>query len=643
MTRPARPAISGSWILPYSLALGLLVFSVVVSAQAPSPAQPGEQGFARLSADDFECPEGTEIVRVESLDGRFAAWWCELREGGKVARHGPYLELFDDGSVYRQGAYLRGLQAGWWVRFSRSGEIEHRLAIRPGEAGRFIPQPEDLCPPGTTRRRSTAYDHRRHLQSECFRLDEDGDRVLEGPYVEWDEETTPGGARYLLRSLMTYKDGERHGPHKVFAGPFQRESLVEDEVFVDGQPDGESRAFYLDGEIREIRSYRDGRFHGERVSFYPGGRERWRLVYENGTVVEQSGDLKVAGEACPAEAVPIASPDGLELRCARRHLHFQEINGPFERRDPDGNVMQSGLYRRGEKVELWQDGGEKLPPQVGPDVLVAEVTAMLGESPYALPSPPEPPQPPWKDKPELFRDPEAMEAALEAHNERVRLYRKAKERPIVDIWFRDRRTNGYPYPKTKVEDGRIKVFGLSPGRYYLRIEHDAERSNPMQYPGDLTSSKEFDVRLGEVVQVEAPLLYSLHLTAPYDNAEPIPGWGSECGKENVLPGRGLRFAWQPPPGQDPDGIEWHYIVRRTRCEPHGREVIKEGRTYDTSVLLDLPTSAHGEGYEFVLLARRGDKVIGELMSFGKKGGHGWSIRFRTESPRLLYGGVEGGR
>ena len=593
-----------------------------------SLAAADDEPIVRLTADDFQCPDGTETVQVESPDGRFAAWWCELRQDGQVARHGPYLELYDDGSTYRQGIYVGGVQAGLWVRFSRDGRVERSHAIWPGEAGRFIPQPEDVCPAGTRRRRSTAYDHRRHMQSECFRLDDNGDKVLEGPYIEWDEELTTHGPRYVLRSLMTYEDGERHGPHKVFAGPFRHESLVEDELFVDGRPDGESRAFYLDGGLRELRFYRDGRFDGERIAYYPGGRERWRIVYEDGRAVEKSGDLQVAGEECPGDAVPTSTPDGLELRCARRYLHFEEITGPFVRRDESGRVVQSGLYKNGDKVKLWQSGGEQLPSAVDADTLVAEITMMLGEAPFSLPSPPPPAPDPWENAQLQFDNPQDLEAEIARLNALNEERLQAEENPVVNIWFRDRRTQKYPSPKTEIVDGRVRVYGLKPGRYYMRVEYDAVRSNPMQYAGDLTSSSEFDVRLGEVTQAEAPLLYSLHLTEPWDNAEPIPGWEAACGEEELLPRR-PRFTWQAPPGEDPDGIEWHAIVRRVGCEPHRKETVFDERTVDTSIELELEPSRRAEAYEFVLIARRGDKAIGELMSFGKKGGHGWSIRFRV--------------
>lgn len=624
--------------LLFGLLVGLLL-TLPSSTAAQDPPGPGADGDApgadgdasivRLSAEDMVCPPGTSRQRAESPDGRFSALWCEMRQGDRVARHGPYLELFADGSTYRQGSYHRGLQAGRWVRFSAKGEIEREHRMWPGEASRFLPQPEDICPPGTRRIRTTSFSDRRKMNSKCVREGEDGEEILEGPYITWHEELTPRGRRYVLRRIMTYHDDERHGPHRAFDGPYGREAMVEEETFVDGRPQGESRSYYLDGSLREVRHYEGHRFVGERVGYYPNGKERWRIVYEDGRRASTEGDLSVAGEPCPGETVPTTTPDGLEDRCVRRQLHFEEITGPFLLRDRAGNGVETGLYERGEKVELWQSNGRELPPEVPDDVLVAEAVVKLGGEVYLLPTPPEPLPDPWESADLQHEDPEALRAEIDRINALVRAQLEAEQNPELKIWFRNNRTKKYPGPRTEVVDGKVKIFGLRPGSYYMRVEYDAESSSPMQYPGDLTSSTDFEVKLGQVTQFEVNLVYTLHVVEPWDSAQPIPGWGKPCGEEGELP-RQVRFAWQAPPNENPDEIEWEYRVRRHACQPFAkREAVAEGRIYDRSVTVELEPSKRGEAYEFTLVARRGDAVIGQLMSFGEQGGHGWSLRFRT--------------
>lgn len=585
-----------------------------------------------------------------------------------MARHGPYLELYADGTTARQGLYYKGIQAGQWIRWSPRGIVERELIIWPGEASRHIPSPEDLCPVGTRRVRSTGHDHRRRMWSKCQRKDAAGAYQLHGPRVTWDEEKAEdGGVRYVLRRIMGYRDGERHGRHREFAGPFGREVVVEDETFDDGSLQGESRGFFLDGTLRELRNYENGLFEGERIAYFADGSERWRATYERGTIVHGEGEMTVGGEPCPSSTVPTASADGLEVFCARRTYHFVQRHGPYVHRDSTGQVVESGVFEWGEKKEVWQGAAaaeEVL--QVGDEVLVAEGQLMIGEEAYGALNSPPPLEEPMDLLVPLLDEPELLERELQRLNGRgegARPEESMAEAPastsaaaveveevdgeetltfsdVVDvkaaldaadvfkIWFRDTVSKKYPSARTVVEDGLVRIYGLTPGNYYMRVEIDANTASPMQYPGDLTSSSTFEVRAGEISRFEAPLFYTLHLVEPFDNDRDIPGWGSPCGEAEEL-GQRLRFRWRSPEGDDATDIEYEYRVRHMGCDPfRPLGVVAEGKTYDTAVDLELSPSRRGETYEWTLLARRGDKVIGQLMTFGG-GGHGWSLRFRV--------------
>ena len=235
-------------------------------AQDLPPAEPWD-------GDAMGCPDGTERFDATSPDGQYTAQWCALVRGAQVARHGPYMERFADGRTLRQGMYFKGMQAGRWVRWNGDGTVARDHLIWPGEASRHIPNPEDLCPDGTRRHRSTGHDHKRRMWSKCQKIDENGERTLEGPYVTWDEIRDADGVRYALRRFMEYRDGERHGRHRDFEGDFGQEVMVEDETFDQGQLHGESRAYFVDGSLRELRHYHQGQFHGRRIG-YDGGRSR---------------------------------------------------------------------------------------------------------------------------------------------------------------------------------------------------------------------------------------------------------------------------------------------------------------------------------------------------------------------------------
>ncbi len=662
-------------VLRSSTLVWLLTVGVWISTQAQA-----KEVLPRWSAEEITCPEGTELRRVEAPDGFRSALWCEATRGTRVARHGPYLELYADGSTARQGLYLKGVQAGLWVSWTPSGTIESQRMLLPGEASRYILQPEDLCPPGSRRERSFGFDHRPRMWSQCHKTDKHGEQVLVGPYVTWDAEVDANGAkRYLLREIMTYENDRRHGLHRVFEGPFGREVLVEEETFVEGRPDGESRAYYLDGSLREVRTYRGGELDGEWIGFFSDGSERWRILYESGYRSVVEGDFTVAGQECPDQAVPTTSADGREEFCATRQLHFLYRDGAFVLRDAAGDVIESGLYQDGKKVELWHaPPGVELPPKVSDEVQVAAIQLMIGDRPYVELNSPQP-----EDKTAAATDVELIDSALEGdicciatitEEEMQQIVAGTAESgalpvdseptsepvtdstgthgppdgtvegvldsgsdqslepsgPAFDIWFINNHTRKYPHPRTEVENGVVKVYGLSPGSYYMKVEVDAEPLNGRQRTGDLASSSGFEVVLGEVTQATAPLLYTLRLTEPWDSNEDFPETNLDCAAVEPLPGQ-FTFAWQPPAKEDPKGIEYGYKITRRHCDPPADlEVMVESQTFDTSVDLELPPTRLGEFYEWTLYAKRGEHAIGQMMTFYEGGAYGWSLQFRVE-------------
>ena len=593
-------------------AFALASFVLASVGRAALAAEPGlERPPERWDVEDFACPAETEVRRAESPDGKYSALWCQLERGGRVARHGPYVELFADGTTLRQGLYLRGVQAGRWVRWSESGEIVTDRTILPGEAGRHLLQPEDLCPPGTVRNRYRSHSDMSYLESDCLLESEDGDEVLHGPSVDWEEVRDERGVRYALREISNYRRGTRHGRHMIFAGPGGRESLVVEETYVDGALDGESRAYFLDGSLRERRRFERGQLRGTRIAFYPDGRERWRAAYDRSGAMTAEGDLAVAGEPCPERTLPETSADGASVYCVRGTGGYGVRDGPYAIRDETGTVVERGLYDDGTKTEIW-DGppGVEPPQQVSEDVLVAVAQLLADGKPYLLPASP---------------DERAPEALAEAEEESIET---AAADPF-DVWFSSLDSGEYVYPRTEVDDGRVRVYGLAPGRYYMQIRIDADRTNPELYPGDLMASAEFTARRAEIATFEVDLLYTLHLLSPWDNAEHIPGMERRCDEYEATPSP-VGLAWAPPPLEDLRGIEYSYTLWSKSCEPHGRdEKLLDGSTFDTELEVDLPASPRARFYQLWLSARRGGRPIGQIMTFGADGSYGWSLIFRV--------------
>jgi len=471
----------------------------------------------------------------------------------------------------------------------------------PGEANRWIRNPLELCPPGAIRHRDFGFDDRARMWVSCTTTAAGGKRLLDGPYVTWDEERTPQGPRYVLREIMGYATDTRHGEHLVFAGPFGNEALVERETYRHGLLEGESTAYFLDGSVRERRQYVGGQLDGPRIGYSPGGDERWRVTYAQGEAKATAGDLTVAGQRCPADTVPTFAPDGRSLACARRYQHFLERQGPFVVWDADGRVVESGVYDRDEKKELWTaPPGVVLPPRVSDETLVAEIELLVGDEPFAA---------------ERF-------ARREANG--------ASDAKGVDIWFRDNGSKKYPSPRTEVHGNVVQVYGLPPGSYYIEVDIDANAGNDVKWPGDLVATLDFPVVEHEIVRRQARLLYTLHMLAPWDNGKDIPGWSYPCEDAQTLLTDPVRFTWERPPVDPRAPVEYTYRLAKRQC--NGEEfAYREATTDETDMLLDLPPSKPGEVYEWTVTARVKEQAIGQLMTFGG-GGYGWGGRFRVRKP-----------
>jgi hypothetical protein len=238
----------------------------------------------------------------------------------------------------------------------------------------------------------------------------------------------------------------------------------------------------------------------------------------------------------------------------------------------------------------------ELPPKVSDDVLVADIELLAGTEAYA---------------PDLTERP-------------------AGETEPVDIWFRDNVSKKYPHPRTEVRGSVVEVYGLPPGSYYMKVEIDANPSNELQWPGDLTASVDFRVQEREVTRKPAQLLESLHLLAPWDNDKPIPGWRYPCKDAKAVLRGPVRLVWEPPKVAAGMPVEYLYRLVRHECESHRRLEVLDTTVAETAVELDLPPSRPGEMYSWSLAARVDGQAVGQLMTFGEGGGYGWSVSFRVK-------------
>jgi len=162
----------------------------------------------------------------------------------------------------------------------------------------------------------------------------------------------------------------------------------------------------------------------------------------------------------------------------------------------------------------------------------------------------------------------------------------------------------------------------------MEVDIDANQANALMWPGDLVGAISFTVAEGEITQRPAQLLYTLHLLSPRDNDRPIPGFIDPCQDPDAVISGPVRFAWDRPPVDSRLPVEYRYRLIRSECDSNREIEVVNGKTGNSALTLELPSSHAGEYYGWSVVARTNGKPIGQLMTFGS-GGYGWSLSFRV--------------
>lgn len=93
-----------------------------------------------------------------------------------------------------------------------------------------------------------------------YYLDENGQKVKDGTYTEWNNDGT-------IRWACNFKDGIQHGEEKVYMKP---DSILYNN-FIDGEKDGISKVVYKDIILREL-NYSKGLLEGKQLYYHPNGK-----------------------------------------------------------------------------------------------------------------------------------------------------------------------------------------------------------------------------------------------------------------------------------------------------------------------------------------------------------------------------------
>jgi antitoxin component YwqK of YwqJK toxin-antitoxin module len=237
------------------------------------------------------CPDGAERVRAP-LPAR--AVYCQRPDG---TRHGPFAELFPDGSAEVLGRYDSGVLDGKWVRVRRDRRIAEEGTYRAGaKDGAWRQYDVDGGLLGEyAMERGTGVEKRwwEHGALQSATTWQGGKR--QGPTQSW----APDGA--LIIQEM-WRDGLLDGPREIgtrssmfVAEERQRgvrvgarelwrrgyQALAE-QYDSDGHLDGQFAAWRSRGRLREQGSYRHGLRHGVWTWFDRGGGKEREGSYVDG-------------------------------------------------------------------------------------------------------------------------------------------------------------------------------------------------------------------------------------------------------------------------------------------------------------------------------------------------------------------------
>ncbi len=145
--------------------------------------------------------------------------------------------------------------------------------------------------------------------------------------------------------------------------------------------------------------------------------------------------------------------------------------------------------------------------------------------------------------------------------------------------------------------GTWEVAGLDEGTFFVRsIASPLEGRTTVspQAPGELTA-RLTDVALaaGEVREVEMPLVYAAHVTAPFDiTAAPFPGSGAICPRGPAV-GDSVILEWEPVPR----AAEYVLLVSRLSC---GGGAIVQDRYTTPGTSLEVPLATEPDEDEVVV-------------------------------------------
>lgn len=214
---------------------------------------------------------------------------------------GQFTYYYEDGSVQAQGGMAGGVEHGEWKVYYPDGTLQSEGAFENGlEEGEW------------------------KFYNERAQLIKVGGYKLGLVHGLWEVYNEYGE---LVESSQ-YKEGRLHGPYKSYHSDGV---LNEEGEYVRSLKEGPWKVYYPNGNLNAGGSFKNDAMHGTWHFYYEDGKESSELVYDEGgrqrfmNIWDESGEQTITNG-----------------------------NGLYERKGPDGQVLQRGRLEDGLAVGEWK-------------------------------------------------------------------------------------------------------------------------------------------------------------------------------------------------------------------------------------------------------------------------------------------------
>jgi len=224
---------------------------------------PGNKGseldklFPALENAPRPKPIGTDTKTLRYPNNKVKVrWQVKQFSDDSEVNHGPYVEYWSNGQIFKEGQFRDGVQDGQWKYWHENGKIHRTVTYNDGKLeGTF-----DVFRDDGTKEMTRSY-HGGLKDGEWLNYDSTGEKILSRREYRFDL------------------------PHGTWNRYFASGQPVLEEHYKEGLLDGARKVWFENGQLREELSFRDGKRHGKYTRWDEDGTVQLELEFRNGEPV----------------------------------------------------------------------------------------------------------------------------------------------------------------------------------------------------------------------------------------------------------------------------------------------------------------------------------------------------------------------